>query len=76
MAAIKNGLRIRDPRHSLLQTLSGSISSPTSTAVTLAFEPNPLLAIEPALKRCSAPGRMLWGTGQADYGSRSFFSGR
>jgi haloalkane dehalogenase len=27
-----------------------------------AFEPNPLLAIEPALRRCAAPTRMVWGT--------------
>ena len=26
-----------------------------------AFEPNPLLAIEPALRRCNAPTRMVWG---------------
>lgn len=26
-----------------------------------AFEPNPLLAIEPALRRCTTPTRMLWG---------------
>lgn len=29
----------------------------------LAFEPNPLPAIEPALKRFAAPVRMVWGTG-------------
>ncbi len=27
-----------------------------------AFEPNPLLAIEPALQRCTTPTRMVWGT--------------
>lgn len=27
-----------------------------------AFEPNPLLAIEPALRRCTIPTRMVWGT--------------
>ncbi|WP_394824461.1 alpha/beta fold hydrolase [Pendulispora albinea] len=27
-----------------------------------AFEPNPLVAIEPALRRCTAPTRMVWGT--------------
>lgn len=27
-----------------------------------AFEPNPLLAIEPALRRCATPARMMWGT--------------
>jgi pimeloyl-ACP methyl ester carboxylesterase len=27
-----------------------------------AFEPNPLLAVEPALRRCAAPTRMVWGT--------------
>jgi haloalkane dehalogenase len=27
-----------------------------------AFEPNPLLAIEPALRRCATPTRMVWGT--------------
>jgi pimeloyl-ACP methyl ester carboxylesterase len=27
-----------------------------------AFEPNPLLAIEPALRRCTVPTRMVWGT--------------
>lgn len=26
-----------------------------------AFEPNPLVAIEPALRRCAVPTRMLWG---------------
>ena len=26
-----------------------------------AFEPNPLVAIEPALRRCTAPTRMVWG---------------
>jgi pimeloyl-ACP methyl ester carboxylesterase len=29
----------------------------------LAFEPNPLPAIEPALKACTAEVRMVWGTG-------------
>jgi pimeloyl-ACP methyl ester carboxylesterase len=29
---------------------------------TAALEPNPLLAIEPALQRCIAPTRMVWGT--------------
>jgi pimeloyl-ACP methyl ester carboxylesterase len=28
----------------------------------VALEPNPLLAIEPALRRCTAPTRMVWGT--------------
>ena len=27
-----------------------------------AFEPNPLIAIEPQLRRCMAPTRMVWGT--------------
>jgi pimeloyl-ACP methyl ester carboxylesterase len=27
-----------------------------------AFEPNPLLAIEPALQRSTVPTRMVWGT--------------
>jgi pimeloyl-ACP methyl ester carboxylesterase len=27
-----------------------------------AFEPNPLVAIEPALRRCTSPARMVWGT--------------
>lgn len=27
-----------------------------------AFEPNPLLAIEPALRSCTAPARIVWGT--------------
>src|SRR5688500_7056551 len=27
-----------------------------------AFEPNPLLAIEPALRQCIVPTRMVWGT--------------
>lgn len=30
-----------------------------------AFEPNPLLAIEPALRRCLVPTRMVWGTADA-----------
>ena len=27
-----------------------------------AYDPNPLLAIEPALRRCTTPTRMVWGT--------------
>lgn len=30
-----------------------------------AFEPNPLLAIEAALRRCAIPARMVWGTADA-----------
>jgi pimeloyl-ACP methyl ester carboxylesterase len=37
-------------------------------AYLLAFEPNPLPAIEPALKRCQAPARMVWGTGDKYFG--------
>jgi haloalkane dehalogenase len=28
----------------------------------VAFEPNPLVAIEPVLRRCTTPTRMVWGT--------------
>jgi pimeloyl-ACP methyl ester carboxylesterase len=42
------------------------VSSPLRKGQTnrhlAAFEPNPLLAIEPALKRCTTPTRMVWGT--------------
>ena len=42
------------------------LSSPLRRAqfnqYAVAFEPNPLPAIEPALKRCAAPARMVWGT--------------
>jgi pimeloyl-ACP methyl ester carboxylesterase len=59
------------------------IASPTRRAqfhgYLLAFEPNPLPAIEPALKRCTAPVRMVWGTGDkyfdvswADWLDRTF----
>lgn len=34
----------------------------------LAFEPNPLPAIEPALRRCVAPVRMVWGTADVFFG--------
>jgi len=46
--------------------LTPVLSSPARRAqlhgYMLAFEPNPLPAIEPALKRCSAPVRIVWGT--------------
>lgn len=29
----------------------------------VAFDPNPLLAIESSLQNCAAPARMVWGTG-------------
>ena len=46
--------------------LAPLLSSPTRRAqlhgYMIAFEPNPLPAIEPALKRSAAPVRMVWGT--------------
>jgi len=42
------------------------LSSPLRMAqfdrYAVAFEPNPLVAIEPALKRCTIPARIVWGT--------------
>jgi pimeloyl-ACP methyl ester carboxylesterase len=47
--------------------LTPLLSSPLRKAqfhgYTVALERNPLLAIEPALKRCQAPLRVVWGTG-------------
>ena len=37
-------------------------------AFTAAFLPNPLLAIEPALRQCQAPARMVWGTAAPAFG--------
>jgi pimeloyl-ACP methyl ester carboxylesterase len=43
------------------------LSSPLRKAqfhrYAVAFDPNPLLSIESALRRCAAPTRMVWGTG-------------
>jgi haloalkane dehalogenase len=47
--------------------LTPLVSSPLRKAqfhrYCVALEPNPLLAIEPALKRCQVPLRVVWGTG-------------
>jgi haloalkane dehalogenase len=40
-------------------------------AYTLALEPNPLAGIEPALKRCSVPTRIVWGTGDTIFSPAS-----
>ncbi|NMO16676.1 alpha/beta hydrolase [Pyxidicoccus fallax] len=52
-------------------------------AYTLALERNALAGIEPALKRCTAPTRILWGTGDTifspespDYLDRTFGASR
>lgn len=48
------------------------LSSPRRRAqfhrYAIALEPNPLLAIEPALKRFAAPVRMVWGTNDLFFG--------
>ncbi len=52
-------------------------------AYSVALEPNPLAGIEPALKRCTVPTRILWGTGDTifspespDYLARTFLNSK
>lgn len=63
------------------------VSSPQRKALVNAYaiglDPNPLAGIEPALKRCTVPTRILWGTGDtifsqasADYLDRTFANSR
>ncbi len=63
------------------------VSSPLRKAQTnayaIALEPNPLEGIEPALKRCTVPTRIVWGTGDTifspaspDYLDRTFGNSR
>jgi hypothetical protein len=33
----------------------------------VSFEPNPLVAIEPALQRCLTPTRIVWGTADSTF---------
>jgi pimeloyl-ACP methyl ester carboxylesterase len=40
-------------------------------AYTIALAPNPLAGIEPALKRCAVPTRILWGTGDTIFSQES-----
>lgn len=67
--------------------LAPLVSSPLRKAQVNAYaiglEPNPLAGIEPALKRCAAPARILWGTGDTifsqtspDYLDRTFANSR
>lgn len=50
------------------------LSSPRRKALfhgyAVAFEPNPLVDLEPALRRCVAPARMVWGTGDPLFPAR------
>jgi haloalkane dehalogenase len=40
-------------------------------AYTVALAPNPLAGLEPALKRCTVPTRILWGTGDTIFSQAS-----
>jgi haloalkane dehalogenase len=40
-------------------------------AYALALDPNPLAGIEPALKRCAVPTRIVWGTGDTIFSPAS-----
>jgi haloalkane dehalogenase len=42
--------------------LSSAVRKTQFNRYAVAFDPNPLLAIESDLKRCDAPARMVWGT--------------
>ena len=64
------GLCYSDPTHPTDEAidyyLGPLVSSPERKALTNAYavglEPNPLAGIEPALKRCKVPTRIVWGT--------------
>jgi pimeloyl-ACP methyl ester carboxylesterase len=64
------GLCYSDPVHPTDEAidyyLGPLVSSPARKALTNAYavglDPNPLAGIEPALKRCEVPTRIVWGT--------------
>jgi pimeloyl-ACP methyl ester carboxylesterase len=55
--------------------LSPLVSSPQRKsqvhAYAIALEHNPLAGVEPALKRCAAPARIVWGTGDDIFSQKS-----
>jgi pimeloyl-ACP methyl ester carboxylesterase len=55
--------------------LAPLVSSPQRKAqvhaYAIALEPNPLAGIEQALKRCAAPTRIVWGTGDDIFSQKS-----
>jgi pimeloyl-ACP methyl ester carboxylesterase len=55
--------------------LTPLVSSPQRKAqvhsYAIALEPNPLAGIEPALKKCAAPTRIVWGTGDDIFSQKS-----
>jgi len=70
------GLAYTDPTHftdeCVSYYLAPLLATPERRAAAerylTAFEPNPLPAIEPLLRRTTVPARMLWGTGDALFG--------
>lgn len=55
----------------LAPLLSSPLRKAQLHAYCVALERNPLLAIEPALKRCQAPLRVVWGTGDSIFAASS-----
>ncbi|MGE0452479.1 MAG: alpha/beta fold hydrolase [Vicinamibacteria bacterium] len=55
----------------LAPLLSSPLRKAQLHAYCVALERNPLLAIEPALKRCQAPLRVVWGTGDTIFAASS-----
>jgi haloalkane dehalogenase len=51
--------------------LRGPPGRRTRSGYATALEPNPLAGIEPALKRCSVPTRIVWGTGDTIFSQES-----
>jgi haloalkane dehalogenase len=55
--------------------LAPLVSSPQRKAqvhaYAIALEPNALAGVEPALKRCAAPARIVWGTGDDIFSQKS-----
>jgi haloalkane dehalogenase len=85
------GMTYTNPAHptdeAIEYYLTPLVSSPRGRAqvdaYAIALEPNPLAGIEPALKRCAVPTRIVWGTGDTifsqaspDYLDRTFANSR
>jgi len=73
------GLCYSDPSHPTDEAIdyyfSPLVSSPQRSALTNAYaiglDPNPLAGIEPLLKRCAVPTRIVWGTGDTIFSQAS-----
>jgi haloalkane dehalogenase len=73
------GLCYSDPAHPTDEAIdyyfAPLVSSPERSALTnayaIALDPDPLAGIEPVLKRCTAPTRIVWGTGDTIFSPTS-----